>query len=80
MHCHRCPTGKCAGHYLEASKAIKLYRSSDPEYKPKHKPPNEMIREFYQMFGNNAQEIEIEKLAGMVMLPAKEVWYIEVII
>ncbi len=80
MHCKNCPEGKCTGHYLEASKAIKLYQSSDPEYKPEHKPPNEVIREFYQKFGNNAPEVEIEKLAGMVMLSVKEVWYIEITI
>jgi hypothetical protein len=58
---------------LDVSKAVMLYKFGDPSYKPQQIPPNEVIREYYHKFENNADETEIERLAEIVVLSVAEV-------
>lgn len=74
-NCTSCPLGKCAGHFLAASKALKLYQSGDPGYKPQSVPPNEVIRIFYNKFGNMAEESKVGKLADETILSTSEVYF-----
>jgi hypothetical protein len=58
---------------LDVSKPVMLYKFGDPSYKPQQTPLNEVIREYYHKFGNNADETEIERPAEIVMLSVAEV-------
>lgn len=73
LECPKCPTGRCAGHFLETSEVLRLQQSGNPAaYKPMSVPPSEVIKNAYKS-GNHPGNAELEQLAKEVLLPVQEV-------